>query len=140
MKHLGDIDWARKINERWIVGECLRKDAAAYLDFLDSTDPHRLRASCHRARFLLDHRRPSGEDPKPWFYSGLFSLVQAEEAKLYLRGHDFTLACIPGSEVFGLDMLNVTEVRSNTAAKIHRIRAALTELSELADDLSGPRA
>lgn len=118
-----DIDWVRHVNGRWIVRESLRKDAAAFLDYLSATDPDRLRESCRRARVLTSTH--PGEDPKPWFYSGLFSLSSEEEAARYLKGHDFTIACIPRLAEISFCALRVDEVRPDTADKIQRIREAL---------------
>lgn len=123
VKSPDDIDWVRHVNGRWIVRESLRGDASAYLDHLARFDPGRLRESCRRARILtMTH---SSEDPKPWFYSGLFSLATEDEAKRFLKGHDFTIACIPRLATGGLGALRVDEVRPDTADKIHRVRAAL---------------
>lgn len=123
-----DLDWVRHVNRRWIVGETLREDAESYLDFLAKTDPERGRASSRRARRLFQ-QRPPGEDPKPWFYAGLFSLATRAEAQRYLKSHDFTLACIPGFSAYGLGALQSDEVRPDTAAKIRRVRAALQEIA-----------
>lgn len=103
--------------------ESLRGDASAYLDHLAGVDPGRLGESCRRARVLTTNH--PAEDPKPWFYSALFSLATEDEAKRFLKGHDFTIACIPRLARGGLGALRVDEVRSDTADKIHRVRAAL---------------
>ncbi len=126
---LHEVEWARHVNGRWLVGETLRKDAADYLDYLSKVDPARLVESCRRARRLFDHRRP-GEDPKPWFYPGLFSLATLPEARRYLRGHDFTIACIPALRGYGLGALQSDIVRPDTADKLRRVRAALAGLRE----------
>jgi hypothetical protein len=123
LKSPDDIGWVRHVNGRWIVRESLRADASAYLDHLAAKDPGRLTESCRRARVLaVTH---PGEDPKPWFYSGLFSLATQEEAARFLKGHDFTIACIPRLAGGGLGTLQVDEVRPDTAGKIRRVRAAL---------------
>jgi hypothetical protein len=118
-----DIDWVRHVNGRWIVRESLRGDAEAWLDHLAATDSARLHEVCRRARRLTTAN--PGEDPKPWFYAGLFSLVTREEASRFLKGHDFTIACIPRLADARLGSLKVDEVRPDTAEKIRRVRAAL---------------
>lgn len=121
-----DIDWVRHVNGRWIVRESLREDAAAFLESLSGTDPDRLRESCRRARSLTSAH--PGEDPKPWFYAGLFSLATEAEAARFLKGHDFTIACIPRLADCSFRALRVDEVRPDTAEKIQRVRAALEAL------------
>lgn len=123
VKSPDDIDWVRHVNGRWIVRESLRQDAAAWIDHLFATDPARLREVSRRARLLTASQ--SGEDPKPWFYAGLFSLATHEEASRFLKGHDFTIACIPRLADARLGSLKVDEVRPGTAEKIRRVRAAL---------------
>lgn len=123
LKSPDDIGWVRHVNGRWIVRESLRADAFAYLDHLAAADPGRLRESCRRAKGLVTTH--PGEDPKPWFYAGLFSLATEAEAARFLRGHDFTIACIPRLAGGGLGVLRVDEVRPDTAGKIRRVRAAL---------------
>jgi hypothetical protein len=123
VKSPDDIDWVRHVNGRWIVRESLRQDAAAWIDHLFATDPARLREVSRRARLLTNSQ--SGEDPKPWFYAGLFSLATREEASRFLKGHDFTIACIPRLADARLGSLKVDEVRADTAEKIRRVRAAL---------------
>ncbi len=39
--------------------------------------------------------RPKYVDPKPWFYSGLFSLATHDEARNFLADHLVTLAAVP---------------------------------------------
>jgi hypothetical protein len=126
VKSPDDIDWVRHVNGRWIVRESLRGDAEAWLDHLAASDPARLHEVCCRARRLTSAN--PGEDPKPWFYAGLFSLATREEASQFLKGHDFTIACIPRLDGGGLGALRVDEVRPDTADKIHRVRAALDSM------------
>lgn len=123
-----DIAWVRKVNARWIVREGFREAAAAYLEALERDDPERLGRSCARARRTLDLRDPS-DDPKPWFYAGLFSLATPEEAALYLRDRDFTLACLPALDGLDLGAMDRAAVSATTRAAIDRIRAALGALT-----------
>jgi len=118
-----DIHWVRHVNGRWLVRESLREDASAYLDHLAATDPARLREVCRRAHVLVGGH--PGEDPKPWFYAGLFSLATMAEAERYLRGHDFTIACIPRFAETDLGSLRVEELAADSADKIRRVKTAL---------------
>lgn len=127
-----DIAWARRVNARWIVREGLRASAAAYLDRLDSIGPERLQRSCHRARRLTD-RYGSAEDPKPWFYAGLFSLATREEADEFLTEHHFTLASLPGHEEEVPAFLGPDSVAASTWEKILRIREGVAGLARDGD-------
>lgn len=69
-----DLAWVRNANRRWIVHHNLDARSEAYLQHLDKTDPRRLLQSCSNARRMV-RERPANDDPKPWFYSGLFSLA-----------------------------------------------------------------
>jgi len=124
-----DLAWARRVNSRWIVREGLRASAAAYLDHLASTDGERLLRSCRRARRLTD-RFGSDEDPKPWFYAGLFSLATRDEVTRFLTEHPFTLAAIPGEEGAMPGFLAPDSVAKTTWEKILRIREGVTGLGE----------
>lgn len=126
-----DIAWVRQVNGRWIVRESLRDDAEAFLEHLDS-DPDRLREACRRARLLVERQR--GRDPKPWFYAGLFSVASAEEARRFLGGHNFTLACLPSHAAVGLRGLRAEELREDTKEKTREIRNAVLDLEESLDE------
>jgi len=118
------VEWARRVNGRWIVHQGLKERAAAYLDHLQATDHERLATSSEKARQMVRSCNP-GEDPKPWFYAGLFSLVSAEEAARFLDGHWFTASCIPSlPDDFGARM-RPAEVGPDTDAKLRRIRGVL---------------
>jgi hypothetical protein len=124
-----DPAWARRVNSRWIVREGLRASSAAYLDHLASTDPERLERSCRRARQLTD-RFGSDEDPKPWFYAGLFSLATRDEVIRFLTEHPFTLAALPGEEAVVPGLLGPDSVAKKTWEKILRIREGVSGLVE----------
>jgi hypothetical protein len=122
------VAWVRGVNARWLVHHGLREDAAAYLDHLAAVDPGRLRRSCSMARSMVQ-RSGSANDPKPWFYAGLFGLATAEEGRRYLAGHEFTRAAIPElAEALGSDFTPV-RVGEATWALIERIRAALEQVA-----------
>ncbi len=116
------VAWARRVNHRWIVHHGLEENAEAYLNHLQAMDAERLLQSCRRAHRMV-HECGMTEDPKPWFYAGLFSLATPPEAATFLKGHWFTAACIlsapaePGREPVKLD--------EQTLAKLRRIREAL---------------
>lgn len=80
---------AKRINRRWIVHGGLKETAEAYMEWLESKDPARLRRACELALSLV-HNHGHGSDPKPWFYAGLFSLADADEARRFLDGHSLT--------------------------------------------------
>jgi hypothetical protein len=97
MKHReirSPVDWARRVNRAWLVRSNLNEHTEAWLDHLASLDDGRLLKSCEIARAMCDHRRPE-EDPKPWFYSGIFQLATAAEAERFLATHRVTRATVP---------------------------------------------
>lgn len=122
-----EVSWARRVNSRWIVRESLRESASRYLEHLERADPDRLRRSCLRARRLTD-RFGESEDPKPWFYAGLFSLATPDEVEGFLTGHLFTLATIPGLAGAIPGFLGRGSVSGMTWEKILRIRGGVTDL------------
>lgn len=88
------VEWAGRINKRWIVHHGLGEKAESWLEYLAATDEARLRESCETAREMIARWSECG-DPKPWFYSGLFHLATEEEAKRFLKGHRLTTATVP---------------------------------------------
>ena len=88
------VDWAKRINSSWIVHQGLREQAAGWIAHLEATDPHRLHDSCLVAQEMCEHRG-CDDDPKPWFYSGLFSMATADEARRFLASHKLTSASVP---------------------------------------------
>jgi hypothetical protein len=122
-----DAAWVRRVNGRWIVHHGLKDSSDAYLTRLESVDPDRFARSCERARLLV-RKCPPGEDPKPWFYAGLFSLVTPSEASQFLADHWFTAQCIPGlAKGLGAD-IRPEGIGLETEAKAQRIRDALGAL------------
>lgn len=121
------VAWARRVNGRWIVHHGLRDDAVAYMDSLAAADTQRLRQCCARS-WRLVHECPPGEDPKPWFYAGLFSLATPDEARRFLASHDFTTACLP-SLAKAADLGSLPDnVAPQTQEKLEHIRKALGRL------------
>lgn len=122
------VAWARKVNSRWITHNRLNQTASAYMDQLGETDPERLARSCRIAHLLVHALEPT-EDPKPWFYGGLFSLATRPEATRFLAEHPL-LACIAPAlqtaEALPLDLESLDEA---TRLKIHRLRYTLDRIT-----------
>jgi hypothetical protein len=122
-----EVAWVRRVNDHWIVRQNLRESAAAYLDHLAGTDPERLQLSCAGAKHLTETFGKK-EDPKPWFYAGLFRMATEEEAKSFLAKHKFTYSAISGLDEANSPMFAEAMVHDHTAEKLRRIRQALQNL------------
>jgi hypothetical protein len=123
------IDWARRVNRTWIVRHQLADHAEAWLDHLALLDDGRLARSCDAARAMCGLRQPL-DDPKPWFYAGLFSLATVEEAQTFLANHPITRACLPAmadDEQLGLW---ISRIGPETRQLLERLRAGLCESGE----------
>lgn len=72
--------------------------------------------------------RRKAEDPKPWFYSGLFSLATGEEAARYLATHRVTKAAIPATAGDPDVELWLDRVGPETQALMQRLRDAISSL------------
>lgn len=123
------VEWAGRINRRWIVHHGLGQRADDWMAHLATTDVKRLKKSCEIARGMIRRWAQVG-DPKPWFYSGLFSTATAEEAKIFLAGHRLTTATVPA-------MAEDEEVKrwadslcSETRDLLQRLRAGLQSARE----------
>jgi len=119
------VAWAKQVNRRWIVHRDLNRNAGLYLDHLTRTDQLRLVLSCRNAHLMTGWCDPM-EDPKPWFYCGLFSLPTPEEAGAFLADHWLTriVTASPG-ELTATSLENVAEI---TLERIQRIQLAMTKL------------
>jgi len=113
------VKWVREVNSRWIVHDGLDAAAGDYLDHLAAVDPGRLERSCRMARAMVK-QGAAGEDPKPRFYGGLFSLCTPEEAKRFLAGHLFLALLQPGVDESQAAMLSEA-----TARKLRALREEL---------------
>ena len=123
------VAWVNRVNARWIVHHDLNRNAAAYLAHLGRVDPARHEASCRNA-YLMAHQ-VAIEDPKPWFYAGLFSLATPAEAARFLAAHWLTQMVTDRS---GPDASpEPAHVSAATRQKIERIQAALAKLSATPD-------
>lgn len=129
------ISWARRVNAAWLVHGDLDSDAAAYMDYLAGIDPDRLNRSCKRAWQLVDSLGKL-DDPKPWFYGGLFSLATAEEAARFLGDHPFLAAVVP-SLAGDPDPPDLAEAGRETRDKIQMVRAKIAGLCGNCFDDSG---
>ena len=120
------VAWARRINSRWIVHHGLGESAGAYLDYLAKTDPQRLERSCRIAQQLA--RQAKQEDPKPWFYAGLFSQANVDEARQFLADRWFTISAIPALTAELGSTIPPGAMGAAAREKIQQIREALSAL------------
>jgi ATP-dependent helicase/nuclease subunit B len=129
------IDWAKRINRGWFVRNGLADAAAAWLAHLEETDPARLLGSCDIARALS--RGPDRvNDPKPWFYGGLFSLATEAEARKFLANYRLTSAIIPALATDPEANQWVAGLKPATQELIARLRTAVQ--AEVAKRSAGP--
>jgi hypothetical protein len=124
---IDSVPWARRVNRSWIVHHGLKECAQAYLDHLEEKTPSRLIPSCRRA-YRMVRLCPPGEDPKPWFYAGLFSLANQEETRRFLADHWFTRSCLLSLAGPPGERPEDPAISSGTREKINRIRHALVRL------------
>lgn len=119
--------WVEIVNRTWIVHTHLNDSAQDWLDHLDELGDDRLWKSCLLARAMCARRGPI-DDPKPWFYAGLFHLATAAEARRFLRNHRLTRATVPA--LHGDEEIRnwLTSLSPETRALLARLRAALAEL------------
>ena len=127
------VGWARRINGRWIVHRGLKETAEAYMVYLGRNDPVRLRQSCRNARRLASGCE-SAEDPKPWFYGGLFSLATPDEAREFLAGHNFTASLVPAARKLPQFDACLEGAGQSTWQTVIRIRRALGHLLETPEE------
>jgi hypothetical protein len=120
------VEWATRLNQRWIVHQGLGKRAGDWLTHLADTNQSRLLKSCEAARTMILHWNEEG-DPKPWFYAGLFSNASGEEAVAFLAGHRLTTATVPAmSQDPGVKDWEAS-VGEETRALLERLRSGLRE-------------
>ncbi len=122
------VAWVRRLNCRWIVHHGLGQSAEAYLDHLAKTDPQRLERSCRTAQQLA--RLAKQEDPKPWFYAGLFSLANVDEARQFLADRWFTISAIPALAAELGSTIPPEAMGAAAREKIQRIQEALAAAGE----------
>lgn len=128
-KRIDHIEWARRVNGRWIVHRGLDQSLTAYLDHLETADPERLARSCRLAHRLVHSVEPT-EDPKPWFYGGLFSLATEAEARKFLAGHPLMAAIVPCLQSDEHLPAVLKAAGQRTHDKIRRLRETLDRLAK----------
>jgi hypothetical protein len=78
---------------------------------------------------MCDHRQDQ-DDPKPWFYSGIFQLATAAEAKRFLETHRVTKATVPAMAHDPEVQLWLDRVGPETRELLTRLRQGLARLRE----------
>lgn len=84
------VEQARRINRTWIVHGGLDRDADRYLQRLEETRPDILEDVCARAVAAARAASAENRDPKPDFYTALFSRATPAEREEFLQGHLWT--------------------------------------------------
>ena len=120
------VDWVRRINRSWIVHNNLNDQADAWITYLADLGDGRLNSSCEIARSMCD-LRDSLDDPKPWFYAGLFHLATEAEAKRFLETHRVTKATVPTMVDDESVRLWIARISVETRELLERLRNALIE-------------
>lgn len=120
----GPVHWAKRVNHAWIVRGGLKESTDEWLDYLKGMNDGRLRLSCEAARRMCGKRMPD-EDPKPWFYAGLFRFATTEEAQRFLSTHYVTLVSLPCMAGDPETESWLSEVGEETRELIQRLREAL---------------
>lgn len=123
------VDWVKRINRSWIVHHQLDQRAEAWMTYLGEADDGRLEQSCEMARAMCA-KRDDLDDPKPWFYAGLFHLASEGEVKRFLDAHRITKATVPSmSEDEGV-ALWLDRVSQETITLLDRLKNALREVRD----------
>lgn len=121
------LEWVKRVNRSWLVRGGLDENAHAWLEYLVNQNDGRLLPSCEAARSMCGFRDPL-EDPKPWFYAGLFNLASAEEARRFLGTHRVTKAVVPAMADDEDVTLWLDRVGSETRELVQRLREGLARL------------
>lgn len=124
--HMSPVDWVKRINRSWIVHNNLNDRAEAWVNHLAEENDPRLMRSCELARTMCDLREPL-DDPKPWFYAGLFHLATAEEALRFLDTHRVTKATVPTMADDESVRLWLNRISEETKFLLDRLRGALAK-------------
>jgi hypothetical protein len=123
------IDWARRVNRSWLVRGGLDVHAGEWLRQLAEAGDGRLLSSCLAARAMCGLRLPL-EDPKPWFYAGLFHAASPAEAACFLRDHPVTLAAVPAMQADPQVRLWMDQAGPEVRGLVQRLRDGLARLGE----------
>ena len=124
--HMTPVDWVKRVNRSWIVHNNLNDQADAWITYLADLSDGRLNSSCEIARTMCDLRDPL-DDPKPWFYAGLFHLASEAEAKRFLETHRVTKATVPTMVDDESVHLWIARISVETRELLERLRAALVQ-------------
>jgi hypothetical protein len=116
--------WARRVNRQWIVHHGLGQRAEEWLRYLAKVDEPRMNLACWMARAMCEHRGDQ-EDPKPWFYAGLFSVATWDEAQNFLIGYRLTGASVPALANDESMKAWVQTLRPETRTLLERLRAGI---------------
>lgn len=122
--HLSPVDWVKRVNRSWIVHNNLNDQADAWVTYLADLNDGRLASSCEIAIAMCELRDPL-DDPKPWFYAGLFHLATAAEAMRFLDVHRVTKATVPTMLDDESVRLWIARISPETRELLERLRKAL---------------
>lgn len=132
MRHhsnMNPVDWVKRINRSWIVHNNLNDRAEQWVDYLIENDDTRLDRSCRMAKAMCELREPL-DDPKPWFYAGLFNLASHGEAHKFLDTHRVTKATVPCMAEEESVKLWVDRISPETRELLDRLHASLATARE----------
>ena len=121
---INPVDWVKRVNRTWIVRNGLAERADEWLAHLERLEDGRLEISCEMAMAMI-HCCDHSEDPKPWFYVGLFSRATAEEARQFLANHRLTPASVPAMWEDENVKKWITEIGPETRVLLERLRMGL---------------
>lgn len=124
--HMSAVDWVKRVNRSWIVHNNLNDQADAWVNYLGELGDGRQEHSCEIARTMCDLRDPL-DDPKPWFYAGLFHLATAAEAARFLDTHRVTKATVPTMAEDESVHLWINRISPETRELLERLRHALVQ-------------
>lgn len=119
-------EWVKRVNQSWIVRQGLAERAGEWLDHLEDLDDGRLELCC-RAALEMSQRRADPDDPKPWFYAGLFSKATADEAHRFLANHRMTPATVPAMRDDEAVKSWIKQIGPETRRLLERLREGLAE-------------
>ncbi len=131
MKHHPELpprEWARRVNRTWIVHGGLADHAEQWLNHLAKLNDGRELTVCAAAMSMCDLRNPM-DDPKPWFYAGLFCLANPEEVKQFLPTHRVTKATVPSMRDDENVRLWEDRTGEETHALLHRLREGVRSIA-----------
>lgn len=123
---MSPVDWVKRVNRSWIVHNNLNDQADAWVNYLAELGDCRQERSCEIARTMCDLRDPL-DDPKPWFYAGLFHLATAAEAARFLDTHRVTKATVPTMVDDESVHLWIARISPETRELLERLRLALVQ-------------